>query len=407
MNHISKLSVLFLLLSFIFAACSQPAIQTSQVQLPEADDEKPAQEDGPVIDPAVAKGLPLGVMTSGSTDSVLKLFDLAGVETGQIPVPGATDLYPEDVHATSPSMGGSPPSVVYKTWDPSQAIMLASGGSAAALRETTSFLGMAGAAGQPAFAFSEALFEEQGLRSFLYAVTLENAGSAAPFYELSHDPTGMALKPVGMEAVSGMPQGVWYTKTAWGIGGVDLIFPITRGLYFFDLTTGDNLQVVDPEQDFQGISPDLSFAASVEFDMEGDKTMKVHQLENGAVIKFPLNPASDRGAGFAVFSPDNRFVSWMEGEGSWMPDPPTFKSRVRIGEITSGGVVQEIDSTTAADIIEWNQLGRFVPVGWIDNSNVLIEARSDNWDQAALMKYNSKTGGLSYFCSGSFAAFVY
>ena len=407
MNRFTKYLISVLLFAFLINACTQTGNQPSQAALPDANGETPAQDEETISEPDIAEGMPRGVITSSSTDSVLTLYDLSGVESGQIPTPGVMNLYPDYLHAIRPSASGALPTVVYKSWEPSQSIMLASGGSVDILRETISFLGMVGAAGQPAFAFSEALFEEEGVHSFLYAVTLDNVGSAAPFYELANDLTGMALKPVGIEAVSGMPQGVWYTKTAWGIGGFDLFFPITRGLYFFDLTNGDNLQVIDPEQSFQGLSPDFSYAASVDFDMEGDKTLQVHQLNTGAVVKFPLNPASDRGAGFAVFSPDNRFTGWMEVEGSWMPDPPTFKSRVRIGEITSGGVVQEVDSPTVADKLGWNRLGIFSPVGWIDNTNLLVEARSENWDEIALMKFNAETGTLSYFCPGSFAAFTY
>jgi len=408
MNRLSKPILYLLLLSFIFTACNQSGIPNQTVQLPEADDEAPIQDEVPASESALPDGWPVGVLAADSASETLKLFDLDGNKSGQLAVPGASGLNPESLHVIhSPGDGVALPTVAYRRWAPTQAIMAASDGEPVVLRETDSFVAMTGAPGQAALSFSEATFENQGVRSRLYAVVPENAGSAPPVLENSDDPFGMVLKPVGVTAVSGMPQGVWYTMTAWGIGGVDLVFPITRGLYFYDLTNGERVQALDPERNFQGMSYDLKYAASVQFDMEGKKGMAVHDLGSMESVKFALHPTSDRGAGFATFSPDNRFAAWMEATGSWMPDPPTFAARVRIGEIASGGIVQEIDSTQAAGILGWNRLGRFAPVGWIDDMHVLIEARNENWDEAVLLKYNAQTGEMTNFCTGSFVSFVY
>jgi hypothetical protein len=408
MKLVSRIIGIGLVFTILTTGCG--LVGNPQADLPAVNnvEEAPPMDEEPVKENTIPDGWPSGVFTVDSEEAILRLYSLDGTQAGELSIPGVESISPEGMHVTSPWVDStSLPSIVYRQWVPTQSIMSASGGVSEKLRDTTSFLAMTGAPGQPVFAFSEVVFEDQGIRSFLYAVTTENAGSASYVLELIDDPVNMPIMPVGMETVGGQPQGVWYTKTAWGIGGVDLIFPITRGLYFYNLTNGENQQAIDPEHNFQGISPDLAYAASKEFDMEGDKSMLVHHLESGNITRFALNPASDRGAGFAVFSPDSRFAAWMEGEGSLMPDPPTFNARVRIGEVASGGVVQEIDSAAAAAAFGWARVSMMKPVGWIDNLHVLVEARSEDWSQVALLKFNAETGAISNFCPGSFGAFVY
>lgn len=351
---------------------------------------------------------PIGVFTRSNEGTSLALFDLQGLQIGEVFTPGAAELGPGNLHvAGGRNERGLLPVMIYRSWDPEQAVLANENGSVSKLRDTASFLAMVGAEGQAVFSFSEILFEEEGPHSFLFAVTLDNAGSTDPFLELSNDATNMALLPVGVEAIDNQPQGVWYTKTAWGMGGVDLVFPITRGLYFYDLTSGENLQVISPARSFQGISPDLNYAASVEFEMKGDKSIRVHNLANDQTVHFALHPDSDRGAGFCVFSPDNRFAAWAEGQGSLASELSNFTTRVRIGEISSAGVVQEVDSKAASSALGWERVAMMKPVGWLDNDNVLVETRSAGWSQVSLLKLNIIAGELSNFCTGSFAAFLY
>jgi hypothetical protein len=102
---------------------------------------------------------------------------------------------------------------------------------------------MVAAPGAPAVAFSEVRINADNFpNGYLYAANPCNLDSVPAFFNLVDDPSYWALKPVGIRTVAGEAQGVWYVKTAWGIGGADLIFPINRGLYFFDLTNGDNVQ---------------------------------------------------------------------------------------------------------------------------------------------------------------------
>jgi len=350
---------------------------------------------------------PNGVMAMAEDNLSLAVFNAEGKQLDFMQAPGIGSGDPQNLHLAGSWSENTPlPPLIYRGWEPEQAILQSVNGIASSLRTTDAFLSMAGAEGQPAFAFSEVALDANAPHSYLYAGTPDSIDSATAFYEMKDDQMVMALQPVAVDAVGGQPQGVWYTQTAWGIGGVDLIFPINQGLFFFDLTSGENLQALDNTRNFQGISPDRQWAASVEFDYVGNKALTVRNLETGQSVTFALHPASDRGAGYAVFSPDGQYAAWLEAGGSLLGDPP-FHPRVRVGDTASGGVVAETDSVAATQVLGWGTVSFLKPAGFLDAQTVVIEARGEEWGTVALLKYGFATGSLSVLCQGSFAGFVY
>lgn len=356
----------------------------------------------------IKKNTPTGVCVKGSANDILACFDINGQPFASLQVPGIGSLDPQGMHiAGSLTTGAAAPPVVYRSWEPEQALLVSATGNPTTLRKTNSFLALAGAAGQPVLAFSEVVYDGIAPHSYLYTGTLETLGSAVTFYDLKDDLTGMALMPVAVETGGGQAQKVWYTYTAWGIGGADLVYPINRGLYVFDLATGQNLQALDAERNFQGLSPDNSLAGSISFDFKGDHSLRVTNLVTGQMINFPLNPSSDRGAGYAVFSIDGKYAAWLEASGSMIAEPPNFQTRVRVGEIATGAVVHEVDTDLIAQTLSWEWVSFMKPVGWLDVQNLIIEARGSDWETASLVKYNLESGSLTDLCQGSFAGFAY
>ena len=409
-----KISIALLILLSI-SSCQNMAINLTDdsdgepeaITPPIEENAKP--EDTPVEIPGSGDLLPDGVLVSMDDAAGLIYLDVKGQILSEIETPGIGSADPENVAIAGTIIPGQPlPPIIYRSWEPEQALMINSDGQISTLRLTNSFLSLSGAPGQTAVAFSEVKISSNNFpHSFLYAGNTANIESVESFYDLIDEPTYMALMPVGVEAVNGEPQGVWYTKTGWGIGGADLIFPITSGLYFFDLINGDNLQYLDPARSFQGISPDLNYTGSVDFDIAGNRAMTVINLTNNERIPFALDPASDRGAGFSVFSPNNNFTAWLEAGGSMISEPSNFHPRVRIGDIQNGGIVRDLMDAAAVQAINGERITFLRPAGWLTNEVLLVEVRGRDWGDVSLLSYDVSSGRLSMFSSGSFVGFGY
>ena len=355
----------------------------------------------------LAQVTPSGVLALNPNSQTLVLVDPLGAEAAMIPVPDIAGGDPSVLHAAGSWTPGQPvPQIVYSVFMPQQALKLSTGATLTSFPATDTFLGITGAAGQPALALSVISYTGDFPVSRLFAGTPDTLAGSASFYESQDSQMGMVLLPVSVEAAGGQPQGVWYIQTAWGIGGVDLIYPINHGLYFYDLTTGENGMALNPDCNFQGISPDLALAACVQFNGGGTSPMTVHHLEDGTLTTFALNATTDRGAGYVVFSPDSQRAAWLEASGSLTGDPE-FKPIIRVGDTASGAVLAELDKTAAAQAAGWGSVSWMKPVGFLDSQTVLVEARGENWETVALLKYDLAANSVGLFHSGSFSGFVY
>lgn len=351
---------------------------------------------------------PTGVCVINETTKVLDCFDVDGKLLFSLQVPGIGSTDPQGLHIAGPlEQGMSLPPVIYHSWEPEQSLLLGENGIAAPLRKTNSFLAMAGAPGEPVLVFSDVNFENNTLHSYLFSGSLLTLGSANAFFEMKDAATGMALIPISVEAVGAKARKVWYTQTAWEIGSADRVYPINRGLYVFDLETGQNTQVLGIERNFQGLSPDNTQAGSISFDQKGDHSMRVTNLLTGHMTNFPLNPSSDRGAGYAVFSLDGKYAAWLEASGSMMAESPDFRTRIRIGDIEDGTVIQEMDSAKPSQVLGWHQISFMRPVGWLNAQILVVEVRGNDWNNTALIKYDISAGSQELLCEGSFAGFSY
>lgn len=353
--------------------------------------------------------LPDGVLVNTDNGVGLTYLDVNGQILSEIQTPGVGFTDPGNVAIAGKVIPGGPlPPIIYHSWEPESALMANTNSQISTLRGTNSFLSLIGAPGQSALAFSEVIISLDNFpHSFLYAGNAINLGGIESFYDLIDEPAYMVLMPVGIEAVNDEPQGVWYTKTGWGIGGADLIFPITKGLYFFDLTNGDNLQNIDADRSFQGISPDLTHAGTVDFNIAGDQAMTVINLTSSQKTSFALDPASDRGAGFAVFSPNNQFAAWLEASGSMISEPSNFHPRVRVGDIQNGVVVRDLVDSAARLSINSDHVTFMRPAGWLTDEILLVEVRGQDWEDVSLLRYDVLSNELSVFSSGSFVGFGY
>ena len=403
-NRLTKTAGLLLCL-LLTSACSSiptetnvddPATISIQEEVQEPTQETTSSEEF----------IPAGVLVDPGDESSLLFFDAEGNKTAELNTPGKGAADNQHTHLAGAMTDESfAIPVIYNSWDADQALMVTLHNDMYVLRASQYFYALAGAAGQSAMAFAEVVIEGNAPHSYLYAGNLDSLDSAAPFYDQVDETTQMALRPVAVTAIENNPQGVWYTKSAWGIGGADLVFDITRGLYYYDLITGDHMQYMDPERNFQGISPDLSMIGSIDFDFEGDRSMTAMVLNSRQSINFPLRSGSDRGAGYAVFAHDNQHLAWLEASGSFMDQPASYRSVVRIGDLSNGSVAAEIEDSTISQYT--HSVSFMKPVGWLNNATLLIQVHGDDWGQTSLMAYNLADNTLAHFCDGSFVGFAY
>jgi hypothetical protein len=410
--NIKRTSVfIFLTGLLIFSGCGIRVEFQSPTMEPAAPPVEGAEVAPPVEVSAeeilLAKLTPSGVLVLSAEIQLLTLVDSQGIEITTVSLPDIGGSDPRILHLAGSWTQGQPlPQVIYQAFQPVQEIRSSSGAMLRELPQMDGMIGIAGAVGQPAFAFSSISYDGGFPISRLYAGTPDSISSAPAFYESQDNQMGMVLLPVAVEAAGGQPQGVWYAQTAWGIGGVDLIYPINRGLYFYDLTTGENRVALNQDRNYQGISPDRKMAASVPFDGGGNKAMSVHHLETGTIVDLALNPSTDRGAGYAVFSPDSKYVSWLEASGS-LTGNPEFQPRVRVGDASNGSVIAEMDKVNAAQAAGWSVVSWMKPVGFLNGQTVLVEARGENWGTVAVLAFDFSANSVKLFHQGSFSGFAY
>jgi hypothetical protein len=196
---------------------------------------------------------------------------------------------------------------------------------------------------------------------------------------------------------------VYYTTIPYGIGG-DIVFEPRQNLKYLDLASYQGSEVLDIGTSPSGFSPDLTWLA---FTALHSGPMRLAPLANlGAAITLPLLPDSDRGAGDAVFSPDNQYIAWKEGSGWMMSETPNFHATIRI-VTTSGAITAQISDADIAALIGNPSNVWVQPVGWLDNTTLLLEARGDEWNEASLLRVNPDGSGLAYLVPGGFMGFVY
>lgn len=254
-----------------------------------------------------------------------------------------------------------------------------------------------------AFSYTTTEFAAGGTQNALYLSKGASVGGVPPVLT-EFEPRGYAIFPVSVICGEGQPGGVWYAHIPYGIGG-DIVFPPYSGLFRLDAGQPSAALVLDEYQRFSGISDDQSLVAYSHRDDLAK--LLILDVKKNTQVGIPLLPGSDRGAGYAVFSPDNSQVAWMEGSGFQMSDTPNFHSVIRVAP-TSADVQLDKQKT---DIEFGAAVGLpslwIKPVAWLDNSNLLVEGRGDNWADAYVLKLNTESGAITLFAKGVYLGKYY
>ncbi len=297
--------------------------------------------------------------------------------------------------------------LVYFAYQPEAALMVNTNDQIEFLMKSRYFDSLAGAEGLPVIAFTLLNPLDNGLESKLFVSTLKNVPQAAAVFTQIDSQNSLSIVPIAVDARGDTINGIWFTKRPWGIGG-DIVFDPFGELFYYDYANREVKEILDVKQGFQGLALDLSLTASVDNVTPGQGFIKVFNIETNRTTSVPLDASSDRGGGNVEFSPDNRFIAWMEASGFQMSETPNFHCRIRVSQLGDiPGLVWDVTDTALADALGYAPVSRLKPVGWLDNQTALIEVRQESWEQVSLVKLDVATGKLTELCKGSFVGFGY
>ncbi len=161
-----------------------------------------------------------------------------------------------------------------------------------------------------------------------------------------------------------------------------------------------------------GLSPDQTKVACA-FQYSG---LVIVDLPTKSVTQVSVDPNNYRGLNRGLnevrFSPDNRYIAWMEFSG-YPSDPvtgeSTLHSQLRVKALQDKGTAKplyDLVDTSFIDLVGFTP-NWIIPVGWLDNQTLLMEVSVFYQKDAALVKMNVSDGSLTLFTPGRFADFVY
>ena len=394
---------LLILLSF---ACSLFSSSQEDSSPPTLAPTQPATVPSLAPTPLPTQPSPIGV--AAKSNGGVALFDREGYTLVQVNAAGIADAGEENIHIAGryTAESGNLP-IVYFSFEQNNAFLFSNQGQLTTLLSVPDFARMVGVPGEAILAYSTTEYLADGVGSSLYVGSVDTLPVAAPvFYEKSED--GWSLDPLAVKVENGQPVGVWYSKYPNGIGG-DIVFDPRRALFYLDLRTDTSSQLLGTEANPSALSADQTWLAYTNEGAAdaGVGTMTVKNLATGVTFSYPLQQVVDsRGAGDAVFSPENSYLAWMEGSGWQMSDTPNFHSTIRVGDL-NGNLLFELADSAFATVSGLGSVGRVEPVGWLDEQTLVVMVRGEDWISAALVMVDIPTQAIRFLARGSFVGMVY
>jgi hypothetical protein len=407
----SIMRIILLSLSLrLLTACTLQNVLIAEptVTLPAQPSVQPIPSMTPLQPASAIIKFPKGVFIDTNDGIGLTYVNLQGQSITELKTPGISFPGPGYVHiAGSIPQGPIQVPLVYFAYQPEAALMVNTNDQIEVLLKSQYFNELSGAAGLPVIAFTLLNPKDNGLESKLFVSTLKNVPQAAAVITQFDSQNSLSIVPVGVDARGDTIDGVWFTKRPWGIGG-DIVFDPNGGLFYYNHANGEVKEILDVKQGFQGLALDRSLAASVDNANPGQGLIKIINIKTNNITSVPLDTNSDRGGGYVEFSPDNRFMAWMEGSGFQMSETPNFHSRIRVAQLGDvPGLIRDEMDTALANTLGYPFVSWLKPVGWLDNQTLLIEMRQESWEKAFLVKLDVATGKFSEFSKGSFVGFGY
>ncbi len=353
----------------------------------------PPVETPPPTEPSLPACLPLhpgtqslslpAAVAAGNNDTIT-FYNFQGGAIALRPVTGITWMAENQVHlAGTLSQGVNNLPIVYYSLQNGGTLKSNVNNAISNLASAPNLMAIKGAEGNPYLSFDTIDMMANSVNQ-LYAGSLAELPALQP--RMTWNPPqqggpGNAIQPLAVRYDAGQGRGMWFTHTMYGIG--DINFPPYRGLSYLDLSNNQTTEFISSTLAMGGMSPDQTLVA-VATGAGGSPW-----ITNGYVIRdlvtcqettISLNPVSNLGAGFMVFSPDNQFIAWMEASG---PSNMEAEFRLRVAR-TDGTSVFDAPAANLGGLLGGEAVTFPRPVGWASNHLLLLEVYSATLNHSVL-----------------------
>jgi len=403
------------LLAVIMAGCGQPVpanewFQSNQT-LDRAGLEVPPTTMATTGEAARTESLLPNGFTSDTRDGLgLSFFALDGLSLGEIRLPARAWVSKDTLHIAGANTGSPNFPLIY--FQPSFegncdgcGLWLLGHDQSNQLLHFNEIEALVGVPAADLVAFVERLPQPESgiLRSSMYLGTPSSLPTSQPVLVVDSKES-LGIVPIAIRMTSHAAAGIYYTYRPYGIGG-EILFDPRMGLSYLDLATNKTSEILPEQTRFSNLSPSMNLAA-YSVGMTGEVAgFKILDLGSGQEMFFQALPDSDRGAGMVVISPDDTRLAWLEARGSLTED--NFHAILRVASM-DGKSMQDYPQenfikTAGLGVAIW-----VTPLGWLDNSNLLVGVRSMGKDsQAANLRLDVLTGGITFLAPGLFCGFLY
>jgi hypothetical protein len=335
----------------------------------------PTEEAPACLEHPGEQSLPLPVGYVGSVNAqTVELYDTEGELLGHKQTPGLSFLEPSQVHLGGGlGEGLTAIPLVYHSLQDNGVLKASAGTAVTELARTPGLVTLTGAEGDPLIAYSTNASDQAtgGWISNLYVGEISALDEAATFLTRSEG-DGFVIYPLAVHAEAGVGQGVWYTLSMWGIGNI--IFPPYNGLFYFRFSDGRVIEYLSVDNRLAGFSPDqttVAFAPIQDGQPGGIQVgLTVKNLVTCQETFIAINPSTNLGAGYVVFSPDNRYMAWLEASG---PDNVQARMRLRVAETANGNILVDSETPSLSSLAGGEAPSTVQPLGWLADHLLLLE----------------------------------